>query len=405
MKYPHILMVTHVLPYPHAAGNEIRIFRLLKFLRKVGFHITLVLRPLEKNEISNESIIGLDGLVDAVYIFDSRDLATKENLKFPYLDLAEGDSRLKEMQDGFCPPWFAAEIESLIADIKPDVVIAQYIFMSRILLAPNLKHVLKIIDTHDLFSNKQEVVDKYRIENFGLIMTEEEEALFLRRADVLMAIQQSEYEQIITMVPDRQVVLTGFDMDIAKVDFDLQVPHTVLIVASSNEFNVRGTQDFIDFIWPLIRERIPVAHLRIVGKVCNHVNTADSSIEKIGFIHDLSDEYERACVVVNPCAVGTGLKIKTIEALAWGKAHVGWPASSDGIVSTLDLPYLVAKDVVEFADAVSNLLVNVDKAKKLGQAAYKFAELYLGGESTYEPLVSLIQAHCTSLNKGVKKYD
>jgi glycosyltransferase involved in cell wall biosynthesis len=400
MKLPHILMVTHVLPYPHAAGNEIRIFRLLKFLRKAGFRITLVLRPLEKTEISNESIIGLNSLADAVYIFDSRTPAPKENINFPYLDLAESDKRLKQMQDGFCPPWFAAEIECLMSDIKPDVVISQYIFMSRILLAPSLKHVLKIIDTHDLFSNKQEVVEKYRIENFGLLMTAAEEALFLRRADVIMAIQQSEYEQITTMVPDHQVLLCGFDMDVPKAGVDLQVPYTVLIVASSNEFNVRGTQDFLDFTWPLIKEKVPKACLRIVGKVCDHVSTADSSVEKLGFVHDLSAEYKRACVVVNPCAVGTGLKIKTIEALAWGKAHVGWPASSDGIVSALEFPYLVAKDVVEFADAVCSLLVNVDKARKLEEAANKFSELYLSGDATYRPLVSLIETHFAALKIG-----
>lgn len=399
MKQPHLLMVTHVLPYPYAAGNEIRIFRLLKFLRKIGLRITLVLRPLENIEISNEAIIGLNNLVDAVYIFDSRSPVPKGGLAFPYVDSAEYSSHLKGMQDGFCPLWFAAEIESLIDKIKPDVVIAQYIFMSRILLAPSLNHVLKIIDTHDLFSNKREVVEKYRIENFGLIMTAEEESLLLRRANVLLAIQQTECEQIKMMVPDRQVLLTGFDMDIKKPNLNLQDSGAVLIVASSNEFNVRGTQDFLDFTWPLIKERFPKAHLRIVGKVCNHVHTSDSSVEKIGFIRDLSSEYERACVVVNPCAVGTGLKIKTIEALAWGKAHVGWPASSDGIVSALELPYLVAQDVVEFANAVSDLLINIDKANKLGAAAYKFAELYLGDDATYGDLVALIKAHIDAQDK------
>lgn len=398
-KTPHILMVTHVKPYPPAAGNEIRIYRMLKWLKGAGFRISLVLRPIDDEEISNDCIEGLNQVVDDLFIFDSR--SGKSGILHPPFaqDGAEGRENLVEMQGGFCPYWFVAAVDELIGELAPDALISQYIFMSRILLSQNARHCLKIIDTHDLFSKKHEVVEKYNIENFGLIMTADDEASLFERADVLLAIQQIEFDQINSMVSGKKVLLTGFDVDIGAIRHNFEEKGVVLIVASSNEFNVRGTQDFLDYTWPLLKERYPEASLRLVGKVCEHVYVADSSVQKVGFVRNLSDEYERACVVVNPCGVGTGLKIKTVEALAWGKAHVGWPASADGLREFSDLPYIVAQDAVEFSDAIADLLIDTDKMRKLGKKAHVFAERYFGGGSTYGSLTSLIESHAKALSK------
>ncbi|ACZ75554.1 glycosyl transferase group 1 [Dickeya parazeae Ech586] len=392
------MMVTHVLPYPPAAGNEIRIYRMLQWFRSKGYRISLVLKPLGDEEVSNECITGLHPIVDEIYVFDSRFPAPRcDNANFRK-DIAEEKVNLADMQNGFCPPWFVMEINSLVRKIQPDVIISQYIFMSRILLSEFALDTLKIIDTHDLFFKKQETVEKYSIANFGLIMSEDDEASLFKRADILLAIQQLEREDIKRLVPDRTVLLTGFDVDIFHPDPAKQKDGLVLIVASSNEFNVRGTQDFLDYTWPLVQERYPEARLRLVGKVCEHVHTYDLSVEKVGFVHDLAEEYTQASVVVNPCGVGTGLKIKTVEALAWGRPHVGWPASADGLREIAELPYIVAQDIVEFADAVVNLLQDKERARLLGIAAHEFAERYLGAVATYGSLSVEIEAHANARN-------
>lgn len=397
------MMVTHVLPFPPAAGNEIRIFRMLMWFKKVGFRVTLVLRPLCDEEVSNECVAGLCGVVDDLYIFDTRFSAHSEIAEFFPTDAAERRPHLVEMQGGFCPPWFVAELDALVREKKPDVLIAQYIFMSRIFLSDSAMGALKVIDTHDLFSQKQATVEKYRISNFGLMITPDDEASLLERADLLVAIQRLELESIKSMAPQRKAVLAGFDVDIFYPDVSMIERGVVLIVASSNEFNVCGTQDFLDYTWPLIRLRCPFARLRVVGKVCCHVRSYDKSVEMIGFVRDLSNEYSRASVVVNPCGVGTGLKIKTVEALSWGKAHVGWPASADGLREIDDLPYVVAHDAVEFADAVGEFLVNQELVLDAARNAHEFSERHFGGEAVYGPLVAEIESFVMSrASQGVR---
>ncbi len=397
---PHIMMVTHVIPYPPAAGNEIRTFRMLQWFKYKGYRVSLVLKPLGTEEISTECVFGLKQLVDDLYIFDAKYPVPVSEAKEFKVDEVEGIASLVDMQSGFCPPWFVAEIDALVNKIKPDTIICQYIFMSRVLLSDSAIDTLKIIDTIDLFFKKQETVEKYSIANFGLIMSASDEAKLFKRADVLLGIQQLEFEEIKRLVPERKVLLTGFDVDIFHPDLAKQKEGLVLIVASSNEFNVRGTQDFLDYTWPLVQERYPEARLRLIGKVCDYVHTYDDSVEKIGFVRDLTEEYTQASVVINPCGVGTGLKIKTVEALAWGKAHIGWPASADGLREIAELPYIVAQDIVEFADAIVDLLQDGNRAQALGADAHAFSERYLGAVATYSSLSAEIEAHAIARNNN-----
>lgn len=394
---PHILLVTHVIPYPPAAGNEIRLYKMLSWFRRKGYVITLVLKPLGDVEVSNECILGLAGIVDDLHIFDNRvarprPTGTSEPLSC-HVDPDLQDSHLSLIQDNFCPEWFASDVAGLVSDLKPDVVIAQYVFMSRTLMLAKEVRVLRIIDSNDLFCRKQKVAEQYDIKNYGLSLTDQQESMLLRRADIVLAIQQVELLELEKLVPDRKILLTSFDHDIHLCAPERMVHGQILIVASGNAFNVQGTQDFIDYIWPLIHERNPVARLRVIGHVCEQAHTNDPTVALLGFIKNLAAEYEQAEVVINPCRVGTGLKIKTIEALAWGKAHVAWPSAADGLHELGEVPFVIAANVVDFADGI--LAINNDPSQRrvLEEASHLFIKKYFDSKHVYSTLTDEIDAY------------
>ncbi|QJW80197.1 glycosyltransferase [Burkholderia glumae] len=384
------MMVTHVLPYPPAAGNEIRIYKMLSWFRQRGYGITLVLKPLGDTEVPNECIVGLRDLVDQLHVFDNRFVpAATTRVVDPGFD----DPALTQIQDGFCPAWFVDEVAALAATLQPDVVIAQYVFMSRILELSECSGALKIIDAHDLFCRKQATVEQYGIKNYGLSLTDEQERRLMLRADVVLAIQRVELDEIAAFVPSRKVLLTSFDLTPQQPDAAAVVPGRVLIVASGNEFNVRGTQDFLDYTWPLVRQACPDARLRVVGKVCREVQCDDPTVALLGFVESLDAEYVQAEVVVNPCRVGTGLKIKTIEALAWGKAHVAWPSAADGLRELGEVPAVIATDVVGFADAIVEILRSSTLRIAMQSAAHQFICEHFLAERVYKDLCAVIEAH------------
>lgn len=399
---PHILMVTHVIPYPAAAGNEIRIFNMLKWFRRKGYRVTLAVRPLGNDEVSNESVIGLNDVVDELYIFDARTAKSDSNaeeLTARELDPDFHNSRVSDLQNGFCPPKFVSDVASLIEEKRPDVLLAEYVVMSRILSVPEAAGCLKIIDSIELFCRLKATLAKFGLVNYGLDLSDAEEKVLLERADVILAIQHLEHDEIQKLVPDRRALVTGFDLDTRACDEKHLVPGRVLIIGSENEFNVRGTQEFMDYTWPLILEKCPSATLHVVGRVSRCVRTNDPSISLLGFVDSLELEYDKAHVVVNPCRVGTGLKIKTVEALACGKPHVGWPASSDGLRELGGLPYMVACDVVDFADAIVDFLADQEKCRNYADKAHEFIRSNFGLERVYGPLSEVIDEHVISKHK------
>jgi glycosyltransferase involved in cell wall biosynthesis len=404
---PHVLMVTHVLPYPPAAGNEIRIYKMLKWFRHKGYGVTLVLKPLGDTEVTNECVLGLRDVVDNLHIFDNRVMPARADVtsaRVPRpVDTDINDPMLGQIQDGFCPAWFVEEVAAIIAAVQPEVVIAQYVFTSRILALPECGQSLRVIDAHDLFCRKQATVEQYGIKNYGLSLTDDQERGLLNRSDVVLAIQRVEQLEIAKLEPERKVLLASFDLQIHTADPQRMVPDQVLIVASGNEFNVRGTQDFLDYTWPLIREANPNARLRVIGRVCREVTSDDPTVSLLGFVESLDREYEEAAVVVNPCRVGTGLKIKTIEALAWGKAHVAWPSAADGLRELGDVPVIIATNVVDFADAIVAVLRDAKKRETLQQNAHRFISEHFGAEHVYAGLTDAIDATAASHIERVQK--
>jgi hypothetical protein len=219
---PHVLMVTHVLPYPPAAGNEIRIYKMLKWFRHKGYGVTLVLKPLDDTEVTNECVLGLREVVDNLHIFDNRVIPVRADVasaRVPRpVDTDIDDPMLSQIQDGFCPAWFVEEVAAVIAALQPEVVIAQYVFTSRILALQECGLALRVIDAHDLFCRKQATVEQYGIKNYGLSLTDDQERRLLNRSDVVLAIQRVEQVEIAKLVPERKVLLASFDLEVHTAD-------------------------------------------------------------------------------------------------------------------------------------------------------------------------------------------
>jgi glycosyltransferase involved in cell wall biosynthesis len=384
-------MATHVVPYPPGAGNELRIFGLLRFLAENGFSTCLLIRPLEPEPVTPEILEKLKDMTAEVHVFghvaQNESQCSAGSTVLPDSDFT--DAPLSAMQDMFCPAAFLSCAQKLMSRFVPDVVIAEYIFMSRVLLLSSAKNTLKIIDTHDIFHHKTDDARRCGIET--VYPTREQEVRLLERCDVIMAIQQREKNIFQTLLPEKKVVLSGVDFSCLPPEGEGE-PGRVLIVASGNDFNVFGAQHFIDCIWPKVASTCPHAHLHIVGKVCAGLKVQDKRISLLNFVEDLDVEYREAKVVVNPTPVGTGLKIKSVEALAWAKPHVAWPVAADGLNElALCVPISIAHNVSEFADALIRFLQDDALCATMADKAYHFMRKYFSPNVVYKELADILE--------------
>jgi Glycosyl transferases group 1 len=375
-----LLCVTHVVPYPPRAGNEYRVDQMLNWLAADGWDILLVVCPPPQESVTAHQIAELatrypnlivcqrDGtlvhhLRDGGAIVDGlRGRATRpvDRLLGEHKEMRPDVRSLNVLLQTICPDVLIELLLHLEQEFKPHVLLAEYVFMTRGLSLLRTE-MLKVVDSIDVFSTKRSKVEHFGIED-GLALEPEQEAELLDRTDLIIAIQPAEADALQKLAPRRRVISVGVDFKLVDAGA-AEPPATepiVLLVGSGNPLNVKGLKDFLRFAWPLVLAAVPEAELRVVGSVGEAVDPVLPNVRVLGKVGDLSAEYGAARMVINPTIAGTGLKIKTVEALSQLRPIVLWPAGVDGLSSEVRAFCRVADNWFEFARQVIELLSDSD---------------------------------------------
>ncbi len=390
-----VFIVTHVKFFPCSAGNEIRIYKLIKQLKNKGYIIAVLYCPLDEAMFNCAEQESIKNYVDYLYQIPYR-VRNAESVVSPVyneLQLSQ-EKRLanwEHVENSFFPKAAVIKADEIIQQLSPQIVIAEYIWTSRVLKMVSA-NTLKLIDLHDKFSDKDEKVCSFGI-NDSLSISEQEEVFFLNRADVAIAIQPAEADSFNLLNPKSEIISTG--IDIFPVDYTFSVSDNesakiILIVASGNQLNLFSVEKFINEIWPEIYTTLPDCTLRIVGPICEQLSLNYDGVELAGYVEDITAEYKKASVVINPVVAGTGLKVKSMEALAYGKALVSTPAGVQGLTVDERNLFLIAHSNEDFVRDITGLLNDTALRNKFEINAYKYAGLNLGSNVIYKTFNSII---------------
>lgn len=393
MDRPLVVCLSHVAPYPPRAGNEYRIHSVLSWLRSKGMDPVLLYCPLIGEEPNDAQLSSLATKIEnLVYVHRSghvrystarpdvealiasingrqiRDVArlVGENSEGPA-------ARLLDVMRSFCPDALVEVMCAIDHALAPKIMLVNYVFMTRGMAL--LRHgTFKVVDTHDVFSTKSEKVVPFGVAD-DLAMSEGEEAHLLSTCDLVLAIQPEEAKELRRIAPGTRVVTVGIDMPVDSAHSEFVQTPVVLLVASGNPMNAKGLRDFLRFAWPRVIRAIPNAELQVVGSVCKAVPGNEPGVRRLGFVDDLSEAYEKARVVINPAVAGTGMKIKTLEALAYLRPLVTWPSGVDGVEPELRDLCTCVTDWYAFSEAVIRILSQDDDARRVRANRDRIAEL------------------------------
>ncbi|MCX5713256.1 MAG: glycosyltransferase family 4 protein, partial [Candidatus Omnitrophica bacterium] len=179
----------------------------------------------------------------------------------------------------------------------------------------------------------------------------------------------------------------------------------ILIVASGNPLNIFSVNKFIKEIWPKIQKRIPDARLRIAGPICKVLLCGvHAGVELVGYVENIADEYSNALVVVNPVVAGTGLKIKSLEALAYGKALLSTPAGVEGLPQRDGELFLIAHEPADFISGIEKLIKNKQLQETLENNARLYSLYDLNHNKVYRELSNMLQDHFFDKDKTQESY-
>jgi polysaccharide biosynthesis protein PslH len=154
--------------------------------------------------------------------------------------------------------------------------------------------------------------------------------------------------------------------------------------------NVDAVRWLVHEIFPRIRHAHPSTSLAIVGDnaTAGMQMDAPAGVEFVGGVPDIDPWLDRAAVFVVPVRLGGGMRVKTIEALAAGKAVVSTPLG----VAGLDLAgneVAIAETAEHFAEEVVALLVAPERRAELARKARAWAEIALRGADEFRMYQSI----------------
>ena len=267
-----------------------------------------------------------------------------------------------------------------------DFLIADYCFLTETfpyMLRPEARTAVVM---HDRFSSRGVQFDALAITDSVVPLSEDEERDRLAQADIIVAIQHDEAQFVRQALPSHRVIVAPMGAS-PRGPIQTGKNDGLLFVASSAAPNVDGIQWFLAACWPHIRARLPRATLRVAGTVCNALGPPPDGAQFLGFVKELRPLYRDAGIVISPLRIGSGLKIKLIEALEHGKALVATSKTLQGVEHLLTDGVKVADDPAEFVDAVCILLSDEKARQDLASRGRHALRQHFSPEACYGALL------------------
>ena len=114
------------------------------------------------------------------------------------------------------------------------------------------------------------------------------------------------------------VVQNGFDAPKNPIARQLVTPPRIGFIGNfSHPPNRQGVEWFLARVWPLIRQKIPSARLRLAGAKSTEISwPADQNVDTLGWIADSESEMATWSLAMVPVLTGGGTRVKIAEALS-----------------------------------------------------------------------------------------
>jgi glycosyltransferase involved in cell wall biosynthesis len=161
--------------------------------------------------------------------------------------------------------------------------------------------------------------------------------------------------------------------------------------------NQEAVKWFLDNCWNKISKTVPEAKFVIAGRGMPQ-SFKQLNLPNVLVIENVADAksfYEQHQIMVVPLLSGSGLRIKIIEGMAYGKAIVSTSIGAEGIYCNPQNDLIIADNVDDFCKAVIELLTNPEKRIDLEKNATAFAYQNFDNKNVVSKLV---QFYNTILN-------
>lgn len=161
--------------------------------------------------------------------------------------------------------------------------------------------------------------------------------------------------------------------------------HFCLFLGSDFYANQHGLSWFIESVVPHINIDVKVA-----GSICNSLKDKYKEIKGVtflGYVEDVTSLYNSAEFIVSPIFLGSGMKTKTVEALAFGKSIIGTDEAFIGIKADYSKIGAKCNTADDFINAINSY-----SGTKFNLYSYEYFKNNLSDESIKSKFESFINS-------------
>ena len=201
----------------------------------------------------------------------------------------------------------------------------------------------------------------------------------LRHCDLVLTLSAEDAAALRRWLPRLPIayVPSGIGLQERPICFDPRAEDQVLFVGNYlHPPNVEGALWLAREVWPLVRRLHPGARLTLAGRAPPPAiqALAAADVRVPGTLGELRPLYARASLVAAPIFWGSGVRIKILEALAYGLPLVTTALAAEGIDLRQGESALFAEQPSEFATAITRLLDDAALRVRLGVAGRALVE-------------------------------
>jgi glycosyltransferase involved in cell wall biosynthesis len=236
-------------------------------------------------------------------------------------------------------------------------------------------HVPKIFVHHQLqwvFLERHAAVSSFQ--GFGRYLERMmllQEQVYLRTFDGIVVFSEADALRLRQWVSGEKVFVSPFPVIGAPAGQETGIGDFRLVfVGSEAHFpNRDGLEWLLINVWPEVLRQIPDCRLQVIGRwrEGTRARLAAAGVEYSGFVPDLA-ACLRGGAVLAPIRVGSGIRVKILDAMSHGIPVISTSIGCEGIPASDESEILIRDDSKGFADAVVRIARSRELRERLAQA-------------------------------------
>lgn len=226
-----------------------------------------------------------------------------------------------------------------------------------------------------------------------------EETVF-KKVDAIVTITDADKEHILSKKLNSHVFtcITGVNLSEYEQKQNVKKIENSLFYFGSMDWipNQEAVEWFLDNCWKDLLKLNPATKFIIAGRnmPLKFKNMNLPNVQVIENVLDNKEFYSKYDIMLVPLLSGSGLRIKIIEGLSFGKAIVSTSIGAEGIPITTQKEILIADTAEEFVTAVNSLLRSAEMKLQIEQNAKDFAVKHLNNKAITAKLASYYKTLC-----------